>query len=78
LNPTGGSQPAKLPSFGGYSLENLTLPNKSQEALAKAHMPSFSTFSGGRGVMRCLTHARPLKMLGMKMNRVNANLVFTR
>jgi len=23
---TGGSQPAKLPSFGGYSLENLTSP----------------------------------------------------
>jgi len=29
-NLTGGSQPAKLPSFGGYSLETLTLPSCSR------------------------------------------------
>jgi len=36
LNLTGGSQPAKLPSFGGYSLETITHnPNGASEMAAR-------------------------------------------
>jgi len=42
--------------------------NKGQKSVAKAHTPSASTCSGGRGIMRCLMHERPLKVLVKKMS----------